>query len=139
MVRGLLTSLVRSSDYSPGTCCGPFVASRVTQAALLPEMATLDLVTSVPRLDVPVLMVQGRLDQVAPGDAAQQLCQPFRGTEQGTRVVRELGAYASSRGAREVSRTPHEGPRRSACQHLSCDQSPAPRSMNTTPRRQKEL
>jgi pimeloyl-ACP methyl ester carboxylesterase len=38
----------------------------------LPELATLDLVHSVPRLDVPVVMVQGRLDRVAPGDAAQR-------------------------------------------------------------------
>jgi pimeloyl-ACP methyl ester carboxylesterase len=43
-----------------------------TQAALLPELATLDLANSVPRLDVPVVMVQGRLDRVAPGEAAQR-------------------------------------------------------------------
>lgn len=72
VVRGLLTSLVRSSDYSLGDVLRTVRGITVTQAALLPEMATLDLVTSVPRLDVPVLMVQGRLDQVAPGDAAQR-------------------------------------------------------------------
>ena len=43
-----------------------------TQAALLPELATLDLVRTLPRLDVPVVMVQGRLDQVAPGAAAER-------------------------------------------------------------------
>ena len=43
-----------------------------TQAALLAELAELDLVRSLPRLDVPVVMVQGRQDQVAPGEAAQR-------------------------------------------------------------------
>ena len=31
----------------------------------------MDLVHDVPCIDVPVVMVQGRLDQVAPGEAAQ--------------------------------------------------------------------
>jgi pimeloyl-ACP methyl ester carboxylesterase len=39
---------------------------------LLPELATLDLMRTVPRLDVPVVIVQGRLDQVAPGAAAER-------------------------------------------------------------------
>jgi pimeloyl-ACP methyl ester carboxylesterase len=43
-----------------------------SQAALLPELATTDLVRTVPRLDVPIVLAQGRLDQVAPGDAAQR-------------------------------------------------------------------
>lgn len=72
VVRGLLTSLVRSPDYSAGDVLRTVRGITATQAALLPELATLDLVTSVPRLDVPVVMVQGRLDQVAPGDAAQR-------------------------------------------------------------------
>jgi pimeloyl-ACP methyl ester carboxylesterase len=72
VVRGLLTSLMRSSDYSIGDLLRTVRGVTATQAALLPELATLDLVNSVPRLDVPVVMVQGRLDQVAPGDAAQR-------------------------------------------------------------------
>ena len=36
-------------------------------------MATLDLARTLPRLDVPIVMVQGRQDQVAPGDADRQL------------------------------------------------------------------
>ena len=32
----------------------------------------MDLAVTVPRLEVPVVMVQGRLDQVAPGAAAQR-------------------------------------------------------------------
>jgi pimeloyl-ACP methyl ester carboxylesterase len=72
VVRALLASLARSSDYSPGDVVRTLRGITATQAALLPELATLDLVDSVPRLHVPVVMVQGRLDQVAPGDAAQQ-------------------------------------------------------------------
>ena len=72
VVRTLLASLVRSSDYSPGDVLRTVRGVTATQAALLPELAALDLVRSVPRLDVPVVLVQGRLDQVAPGDAAQR-------------------------------------------------------------------
>jgi pimeloyl-ACP methyl ester carboxylesterase len=42
------------------------------QASLLPEMAKLDLANTVSYLDVPLVMVQGRLDRVAPGEAAQR-------------------------------------------------------------------
>jgi proline iminopeptidase len=72
VVRGLLASLVRSSDYSPGDVVRTVRGVTSTQAALLPELATLDLVNCVPRADVPVVMVQGRLDQVAPSGAAQR-------------------------------------------------------------------
>ena len=41
-------------------------------AALLPQLATTDLVRTMPRLEVPIVMAQGRLDQVAPGEAAQR-------------------------------------------------------------------
>jgi pimeloyl-ACP methyl ester carboxylesterase len=43
-----------------------------TQASLLPELARLDLAATLPRIDVPVVMVQGRQDEVAPGAAAQR-------------------------------------------------------------------
>ena len=72
LVRGLLASLVRSPDYSAGDVLRTVRGITATQAALLPELATMDLAATVPRLDVPVVMVQGRLDQVAPGAAAQR-------------------------------------------------------------------
>jgi len=72
VVRKLLASLVRSSDYSPGDVVRTVRGVTSTQAALLPELATLDLVNCVPRADAPVVMVQGRLDQVAPSGAAQR-------------------------------------------------------------------
>jgi pimeloyl-ACP methyl ester carboxylesterase len=72
VVGGLLTSLVRSPDYSARDVLRTVRGVTATQAALLPELTALDLVHTLPRIDVPVVMVQGRLDQVAPGDAAQQ-------------------------------------------------------------------
>jgi pimeloyl-ACP methyl ester carboxylesterase len=72
LMRGLLVSLVRSSDYSIRDVVRTFRGIGAAQAALVPELATLDLLHSVPRLAVPVVMVQGRLDRVAPGDAAQR-------------------------------------------------------------------
>jgi pimeloyl-ACP methyl ester carboxylesterase len=72
VVRGLLTSLIRSPDYSTRDVLRTVRGVTATQAALLPELTALDLVHTLPRLDVPVVMVQGRLDRVAPGNAAQQ-------------------------------------------------------------------
>jgi len=72
LARGLIASLVRSPDYAAGDVIRTVRGITATQAALLPELATMDLAATVPRLDVPVVMVQGRLDQVAPGAAAQR-------------------------------------------------------------------
>jgi pimeloyl-ACP methyl ester carboxylesterase len=72
VVRTLLASLVRSSDYSAGDVLRTVRGITATQARLLPEMAELGLLETVPHLDVPLVMVQGRLDQVAPASAAQR-------------------------------------------------------------------
>jgi pimeloyl-ACP methyl ester carboxylesterase len=48
------------------------VGAAATQAALLPELARLDLAADLPRIDAPVVLVQGRHDQVAPGAAAER-------------------------------------------------------------------
>jgi pimeloyl-ACP methyl ester carboxylesterase len=72
LVRGLLASLWRSPDYSFGDVLRTVRGITATQAALLTELAGMDLIRTVPRLDVPVVMVQGRSDQVAPGDAAER-------------------------------------------------------------------
>jgi pimeloyl-ACP methyl ester carboxylesterase len=68
----LLVSLVRSPDYSTSDVIRTLRGMRASQAALLPQLATTDLVRTVPRLDVPLVMAQGRLDQVAPAEAAQR-------------------------------------------------------------------
>jgi pimeloyl-ACP methyl ester carboxylesterase len=72
IVRTLLVSLVRSPDYSPADIIRTVRGISATQAALLPQLATTDLVGTIPRLDVPIVMAQGRLDQVAPSEAAQR-------------------------------------------------------------------
>jgi pimeloyl-ACP methyl ester carboxylesterase len=70
--RDLLASLVRSPDYSVAEVIRAMRGISASQAALLPQLADTDLVRTMPRLDVPIVMAQGRLDQVAPGDAAQR-------------------------------------------------------------------
>ena len=72
LVRGLLASLVRSPDYSAADIVRTVRGISATQAALLPELASMDLAATLPRIDVPVVLVQGRHDQVAPGAAAQR-------------------------------------------------------------------
>ena len=72
LARALVASLVRSPDYSAADVLRTIRGITATQAALLPELATMDLARTLPRLEVPVVMVQGRHDQVAPGEVAQR-------------------------------------------------------------------
>jgi pimeloyl-ACP methyl ester carboxylesterase len=72
LVRALILSLVRSPDYSAADIIRTLRGISASQAALLPQLATTDLVRTMPRLDVPLVMAQGRHDQVAPGEAAQR-------------------------------------------------------------------
>lgn len=70
--RTLLASLLRSPDYSVADVIRTVRGITTTQAALLPQLATTDLVHTLSRIDVPIVLVQGRLDQVAPGEATQR-------------------------------------------------------------------
>jgi pimeloyl-ACP methyl ester carboxylesterase len=72
IARELVTSLVRSSSYSVGDLIRTVRGISATQSALLSELATLDLTRTLPGIGIPVVMVQGRLDQVAPAEAAQR-------------------------------------------------------------------
>jgi pimeloyl-ACP methyl ester carboxylesterase len=72
LLREFVLSLVRSPDYSAADIIRTLRGISASQAALLPQLATTDLVRTMPRLDVPLVMAQGRLDQVAPGKAAQR-------------------------------------------------------------------
>ena len=72
LARGLLASMLRSSDYSVADVPRALRGMRKTQSSLLSELAKMDLIRTLPRLEVPVVLVQGRLDQVAPGEAAQR-------------------------------------------------------------------
>jgi pimeloyl-ACP methyl ester carboxylesterase len=71
-IRSLLNSMIRSPDYSTGDLVRTVRGIAASQAALLPQLADTDLVRSVPHLDVPLVLAQGRLDQVAPAASAQR-------------------------------------------------------------------
>ena len=72
MTRNLLASLLRSPDYSLADTARIIRGITATQAALLPELAALDLTRTLTRLGCPIVMVQGRHDQVAPASAAER-------------------------------------------------------------------
>jgi pimeloyl-ACP methyl ester carboxylesterase len=72
LVGTLLVSLIRSPDYSTVDVLRTLRGIGASQAALLPELAITDLVRTLPRLDVPLVMAQGRLDHVAHVEAAQR-------------------------------------------------------------------
>lgn len=72
MFRELLASLVRSPDYSVTDVIRSVRGFTASQAALQSQLADTDLLGTVPRLDVPIVMAQGRLDRVAPGASAQR-------------------------------------------------------------------
>jgi pimeloyl-ACP methyl ester carboxylesterase len=71
MVRRLLGSLLRSPDYTTADLVRTVAGITSTQTALVPELAHLDLGTLLPSIDTPVVLAQGRNDQVAPGHSAQ--------------------------------------------------------------------
>jgi len=72
LLRSLLISLVRSPDYSVADVARSLRGVTRTTAALLRDLASIDLVRDVPRLEVPIVFAQGRHDQVAPGHATQR-------------------------------------------------------------------
>src|SRR5262245_10009384 len=59
LLRALLVSLLRSRDYSAADLVRTVRGITTTQAALLPELATTDLVRTMPGLDVPIVLAQG--------------------------------------------------------------------------------
>src|SRR4029077_18805228 len=59
-------------DYSAAAVIRTLRGISASQKALLPQLANTDLVRTMPRLDVPLVMAQGRLDQGAPAEAAQR-------------------------------------------------------------------
>lgn len=72
MARGLLVSLLRSPDYSLADAVRAIRGITATQAALLPELEALDLTDTLTCLNCPIVMVQGRNDQVAPASCAER-------------------------------------------------------------------
>jgi pimeloyl-ACP methyl ester carboxylesterase len=78
LARGLLVSLLRSPDYSLADTVRAFRGITAAQAALLPELAALDLPRMLPRLDTPIVMAQGRHDQVAPPSVAERYAESLQ-------------------------------------------------------------
>jgi pimeloyl-ACP methyl ester carboxylesterase len=72
MVRGLLAGLLGSRDYTIADVVRTVRGIAPAQEALLPELARMDLASMLTRIEVPVVMLQGRHDQVAPIAAAQR-------------------------------------------------------------------
>lgn len=72
LARGLLASMVRSPDYSSGDLVRTLRGMSATQASLLADLARMDVTRTLSHLEVPLVMAQGRLDQVAPGEAAER-------------------------------------------------------------------
>jgi pimeloyl-ACP methyl ester carboxylesterase len=72
MGRSLLFSLLRSPDYSLADTVRSLRGVTAARAALLPELAALDLTHTLTRLDTPIVMAQGRHDQVAPPFVAER-------------------------------------------------------------------
>jgi pimeloyl-ACP methyl ester carboxylesterase len=72
LARGLLVSMVRSPDYSAADIIRTLRGMGSAQAALLSDLAKMDLTRTLPRLDVPFVMVQGRLDHLAPSEVAER-------------------------------------------------------------------
>jgi pimeloyl-ACP methyl ester carboxylesterase len=70
--RTLAASLLRSPDYTPAAALRTIRGVTSSQAALLPLLAHTDLITTLPALEVPIILAQGRLDQVTPGAVAQK-------------------------------------------------------------------
>jgi pimeloyl-ACP methyl ester carboxylesterase len=71
-VRSLLFSLLRSPDYSLADAVRTIRGITAARAALLPELEALDLTHTLSRLNCPIVMVQGRHDQVAPTAFAER-------------------------------------------------------------------
>ncbi len=70
-----LRQLVLSRDYALSDIVGTLRGMGFTQDQLLPDLANLDLFQMLPRLDIPVFLLQGRHDYVAPASSAEQYYQ----------------------------------------------------------------
>jgi pimeloyl-ACP methyl ester carboxylesterase len=74
----LLRQLVVSPDYTFLDIIRTLRGMRFVQDQLLPDLANLNLFEMLPRLDVPVFLLQGRHDYVAPSSLAEQYYQALQ-------------------------------------------------------------
>jgi pimeloyl-ACP methyl ester carboxylesterase len=82
-----LRQLVLSRDYALSDIVGTLRGMGFTQDHLLPDLAGLDLFQMLPRLDVPVFLLQGRHDYIAPPTIAEQYYQSLQ-APQGKQFIR---------------------------------------------------
>jgi proline iminopeptidase len=78
LVLKLLRQLVFSRDYTLLDIIGTLRGMRFVQDHLLPDLANLNLFEMLPHLDVPVFLLQGRHDYVAPSSIAEQYYQALQ-------------------------------------------------------------
>jgi pimeloyl-ACP methyl ester carboxylesterase len=78
LVLKLLRQLVFSQAYTLSEIIGTLRGMRFVQDHLLPNLANLNLFQILPRLDVPVFLLQGRHDYVAPSSIAEQYYQALQ-------------------------------------------------------------
>jgi proline iminopeptidase len=78
LVLKLLRQLVVSRDYTLLDIIGTLRGMRFVQDHLLPDLANLNLFEMLPQLDVPVCLLQGRHDYVAPSSIAELFYQTLR-------------------------------------------------------------
>ena len=76
-----LRQWVLSRDYALSDIVGTLRGMGFTQDHLLPDIAGLDLFQMLPRLDVPVFLLQGRHDYVAPPTIAEQYYQSLQASK----------------------------------------------------------
>jgi pimeloyl-ACP methyl ester carboxylesterase len=81
-----LRQMVLSPDYSLADILRTLRGMRFVQDQLLPRLAHLDLFEMLPRLDVPVFLLQGRHDKVAPPDCLEQYYQALQ-APRGKRLI----------------------------------------------------
>jgi len=81
-----LRQLVLSRDYTLFDIVRTLRGMSFVQDQLLPKLATLNLFEQLPRLDVPVFLLQGRHDYVAPVSSAEQFYQMLQ-APQGKQLV----------------------------------------------------
>ena len=108
LLRALVGKPLRSPDYTAVDLIRALRGISASQAALLPQLATTDLVRTVPRLDVPIVMAQGRLDQVAYPATRTAVLRLARRHRTKTGLVRVLRAHPPPRRTRQVPRPAHE-------------------------------
>jgi pimeloyl-ACP methyl ester carboxylesterase len=74
-----VADILRSPDYSAADLVRIFRQLPRTQEAMLPALVGLNLIGDRPKIDTPIVVVQGQHDQVAPAEAAARFLTTLTG------------------------------------------------------------